>query len=138
MDRYYITYIVVFKYKKGNIVPIMKLSRALSDKVIITTLYDRIEKRRKTLGWTQAELAERIGITSKSYRAIKAGGCRLQTFIALLRQLDLIEQLEVLLPELSESPMQRLQGQVRKGAATTPKRERLARLKARRQNYKTK
>ncbi|MBY6062741.1 XRE family transcriptional regulator [Pseudidiomarina sediminum] len=116
----------------------MKLSRTLSDKVVIATLYDRIEKRRKTLGWTQAEIAERIGITAKSYRAIKDGGCRLQTFIALLRQLDLIEQLEVLLPEQSETPMQRLQGQARKGAATSSASERLARLKARRQQYKTK
>jgi|GEM_PF-4216956 len=82
------------------------ITKSMTDAAIVSELYERIETRRKNSNITQAEMAERIGITTKSYRAIQKGVCRLTTFVALLRQLDLVENLNGLISTPKISPLQ--------------------------------
>lgn len=84
----------------------LDITKSMTDTAIVSELYQRIETRRKNSNITQAEMAERIGITTKSYRAIQKGVCRLTTFIALLRQLDLVENLNGLVSTPKISPLQ--------------------------------
>ncbi|GGD59727.1 helix-turn-helix transcriptional regulator [Lacimicrobium alkaliphilum] len=83
-----------------------KITRSLSDTAVIEELYNRLEERRKQQGIKQADMAERVGITPKSYRAIKEGKCKLEVFVALVRQFGLVEQFDDLIPEQRISPLQ--------------------------------
>jgi transcriptional regulator with XRE-family HTH domain len=86
----------------GRILPMISIS--MTDKSIVSELYDRLEVRRKAMGLNQAELAERLGITPKSYRAIQTGVCKLVTFVSLLRFLELLDNLNQLVPLPVKSP----------------------------------
>lgn len=83
-----------------------KITQSLSDTAVIEELYNRLEERRKQQGIKQADMAERVGITPKSYRAIKEGKCKLEVFVALVRQFGLVEQFDDLVPEQRISPLQ--------------------------------
>jgi transcriptional regulator with XRE-family HTH domain len=82
-----------------------KITDTMSDATITATLYDRLEEHRKNRELSQLDMAERLGITPKSYRAIQNGKCKLITFIALLRQLSLIDRLDNVVPEQNFSPL---------------------------------
>lgn len=98
-----------------------EITKSMTDAAIVCELYARIEARRIKSNITQAEMAERIGITTKSYRAIEKGVCRLTTFVALLRQLDLVENLNSVISTPKISPIQL------KLSASTPQRRAVAR-----------
>jgi transcriptional regulator with XRE-family HTH domain len=66
----------------------MKITNGMSDSAIANELFKRLDALRKARGISQQEMAERIGITRKSYASIGAGTCKFTTLIALLRQLD--------------------------------------------------
>ena len=87
------------------------ISFQMSDTAIIGELYKRIEAHRKSHGLTQRDISDRLGITPKSYRAIGQGICKLSTFVALLRELSLLDGLESLVPSLALSPMDLLASQ---------------------------
>jgi transcriptional regulator with XRE-family HTH domain len=81
------------------------ISKEMTDYAIVDELYARLERRRKNMSCTQEDMAERLGITPKSYRAIQKGACRLTTFVALLRYLDLLDNLNQLVTEPTMSPL---------------------------------
>lgn len=82
------------------------ISVSMSDAAIARELYARAEANRKRLGLSQTDVADKLGITPKSYRAIKNGTCKLTTFIALLRVLELLDNFNELIPTPKPSPIE--------------------------------
>ena len=93
------------------------ISTTMTDFAIAEELYARLERRRKNMGFTQEEMAERVGITPKSYRAIPKGTGRLTSFIALLRYLDCLDNLNLLVSEPTISPLAMLEQERKRPAA---------------------
>lgn len=91
----------------------MKITNGMSDSAIANELFNRLDALRKARGISQQEMAERIGITRKSYASIGAGTCKFTTLIALLRQLDLLNNVELLASPVGASPMALLQANVK-------------------------
>jgi transcriptional regulator with XRE-family HTH domain len=93
----------------------------LSDTAIAAELGQRLEQLRLERNITQKALADEIGITPKSYRQLIAGGGKLENFIAALRALNELQQLDNLLPASGFSPLEqlKLRGKQRQRARPT-------------------
>ena len=71
-----------------------------SDKEILQTLGERIKSTRKTLSYTQQELADQIGVTRQAIGSLeKGGGIGLLYFVRIIRFYDLEQSLIDLIPE---------------------------------------
>lgn len=79
----------------------------LSDPAILQKIGGRIRDYRIRMEMTQGELAERSGVSMGTIVRVEQG-CPISTllFMSILRTLGLLENLEVLLPELGISPIQ--------------------------------
>lgn len=78
----------------------------LSDPQIEEELGRRVRRRRVERGLNQTELAERAGVTRRTVSTVEnGGGCSLRTFVALLRALDSLQDLDGLLAEAEVSPI---------------------------------
>jgi len=80
----------------------------LSDTAIAAELGQRLERLRLERNITQQTLADEIGITPKSYRQLIAGGGKLENFIAALRALNELQQLDSLITTTAFSPLEQL------------------------------
>ena len=85
----------------------------LSDPAILKRIGIQIRDYRIRMELTQNELAEKSGVSPGSVVRLEQG-CPVSTllFVSVLRTLGLLENLQVLLPELGISPIQmrKLQG----------------------------
>ncbi|NVJ61096.1 MAG: helix-turn-helix transcriptional regulator [Gammaproteobacteria bacterium] len=77
-----------------------------SDEALCGELFERLEKVRLSKNISQKSIADEVGITPVTYRNIKSGNAKLVTFIAVMRTLDKLEQLDNLLPDEPLSPIQ--------------------------------
>lgn len=79
----------------------------LSDPAILQKIGGRIRDYRIRMEMTQGELAERSGVSMGTIVRVEQG-CPISTllFMSILRTLGLLENLEILLPELGISPIQ--------------------------------
>ncbi len=101
----------------------MKIEKQNTPETIMAELGQRIAHRRISLGITQAEIAAQAGVGKRTVVRIEAGeDTQVTTLIRLLRVLDLTEQLEQLVPEISTSPMEMLKHKSRRKKRATPKR----------------
>jgi transcriptional regulator with XRE-family HTH domain len=78
-----------------------------SGRDIIRELGKRHSDYRKRMGYTQKEVAGKSGLsvfTISSFENGSATGITLASFIKLLRAIDSLDEIEKILPELSESP----------------------------------
>lgn len=93
----------------------------MTNKAIAAELGNRLEHLRLERNLTQQMLANEIGITTKSYRQLVAGGGKLENMIAALRALNALEQLDNFLPAAPPSPLEqlKLRGKQRQRARTT-------------------
>lgn len=82
--------------------------QSMTNAAIAAELGDRLEHLRLERNMTQQALADEIGITTKSYRQLVAGGGKLENMIAALRALNALEQLENFLPATPPSPLEQL------------------------------
>ena len=99
----------------------MKIEKQITDKTILQELGQRLAHRRVELGITQSEVAEQAGVGKRTIERIEAGGdIQFTTLIRLLRVLDLFDNLEQLVPEISISPMKllKLKGRQRQRASS--------------------
>jgi len=74
---------------------------------IIRELGTQYRDYRKRMGYTQKDVATKSGIsvfTISSFENGASTGITLASFIKLLRAIDVLEEIEKLLPELPESP----------------------------------
>lgn len=81
-----------------------KVSAAMTDSTIAEQLFSRIEIRRKAMKITQVDMAARVDITPKTYRSLKTGSCSVMILLTVLRQLNLLENLEALIPAPTVRP----------------------------------
>ena len=79
---------------------------SLSDKTIEKELGDRLKALRLRKNMTQKELANATTLSLNSIKALESGRSKISTLIAVLRELESLEQLDNFIPEISISPMQ--------------------------------
>lgn len=93
----------------------------MTDAAIAAELGNRLEQWRLAQNIPQQQVAEEVGITPKSYRQLVAGGGKLENFIAAMRVLNCLEQLDNFLPPPQPSPLLqlKLQGKIRRRARPT-------------------
>jgi transcriptional regulator with XRE-family HTH domain len=89
---------------------------SMSDPAIMAELGKRIKEYRIRKNFTQNELAEKTGISVLSVQNLEKGfSVSLSTLIPLLRQLNLMRNLDLLIPEPPVSPVNllKLKGKTR-------------------------
>lgn len=87
----------------------MTAFRALTTPEILAELGRRLRRLRLEADIGQAELARQAGLSERTVRNLEAGSdSQLSTLIQVLRVLHRIDELAVLVPEPSVSPMELL------------------------------
>lgn len=81
----------------------------------------RLKSARLNLNLTQEEVAEKAGVSRKKVLNAEKGQTQLETFLAILEALNLLDQLDNFMPEPPLSPIQlhKLKGKVRQRASGT-------------------
>ena len=98
----YIRYFVIFAHKIK-----IDMWTELSDPAILQKMGRRIRDYRIRMEMTQSELAEKSGVSMGTIVRVEQGNpISTLLLISILRTMGLLENLEVLLPELSISPLQ--------------------------------
>lgn len=94
-------------------------SGALSPKVIVEQLGERLKQARLNQNITQEAIADRIGVSRRTIINAEKGQATLETFVAIMQVLDLTNQLNLFLPAQAVSPIQlaKLQGSKRQRAS---------------------
>ena len=106
----------------------MTLKKESSDTAVLKEIGHRIDKFRLNQNKTQEALALESGISKRTLIRVESGhSVQLSSLIRILRELDLLENLETLIPEPALSPIQQLKmkGKQRQRASkksSTPKR----------------
>lgn len=92
---------------------------SLSDKGIEQELGNRIKALRLRKNLTQKELAESATLSINTIKSLELGNGKLANLIAVLRELEALEQLTHFIPESTISPMQlaKMHGKVRQRAS---------------------
>ena len=79
----------------------MKISAGENEKSILIELGQRIKQNRISLNITQAELAEKCGISPSTETRIENGeDSKISNYIKILSGLNLLDNLDVLIPEV--------------------------------------
>ncbi|HTQ49921.1 MAG TPA: helix-turn-helix transcriptional regulator [Candidatus Acidoferrales bacterium] len=88
----------------------MKITKQATDAVILGELGSRVAKIRLDHNLTQAQLATQAGVSKRTVERLETGAVatQLSGFIRVCRVLDLIERLELLIPEPVPSPVAQL------------------------------
>ncbi len=104
----------------------MKIQDKLSDAAVLEELGQRIARYRLNRNMTQGALATESGVSTPTVQRLENGhSTQASNLIRILRTLQLLENLDALIPEPVISPLQqaRLQGKTRQRASTTRKRK---------------
>ena len=97
----------------------IKKNRANAPATIAAEFGERLKQARLNRDMTQAEVAERAGVSRLAVLNAEKGNARLKVLIAILSALELAGQLDLFLPEQEVSPVQlaRLKGKARQRAS---------------------
>ncbi len=99
----------------------MKFINDLSDDAVLKEIGHRITQYRLNQDKTQAILAQEAGVSNRTMARIEHGdSVQASSIIRILRALQLVENLDTLLPEPAVSPIQQLkmQGKRRQRASS--------------------
>jgi len=99
----------------------MRISPLLADDAILAELGERMTRRRIDLQLTQADVAERAGIAKRTVERIESGAsAQMLSIIRILRVLELLPDLDAMIPEATARPMDLLKrkGRVRQRASS--------------------
>lgn len=99
----------------------MRIDSLATDAAILHELGERVAKVRLERNLTQAEFAERAGISKRTIERLEAGdSVQLLSLIRLFRALDLLPRFEALIPEPVPSPIAqwKLRGKDRQRASS--------------------
>lgn len=103
----------------------MKITDLLTDESILRELGLRLERARLDLELTQADLAREAGLAKRTIERIEAGSAyQLPSLLRILRVLQLMDGLEILVPDLSARPMDLLEHATPRRRRASPKRQR--------------
>ncbi len=91
-----------------------------SPKAIAEVIGERIKQARLNENLSQEELAKMAGISRTAINYVEMGKTKLETFIAVLIALKMVEHLDLFMPVQTISPLQfaKLKGKQRKRAST--------------------
>ena len=94
---------------------------SLSDTAIEQELGERIKSLRLRKNITQQALAERTALSLGTIKSLEAGKSKLATLIAVMRELDALDQLDQFIPPPEISPLQlaKMRGKSRQRASGT-------------------
>ncbi|MFQ5634790.1 MAG: helix-turn-helix domain-containing protein [Gammaproteobacteria bacterium] len=97
---------------------------SMTDQAILDELGGRFRELRLRKNLTQRELAERTALSVTAIKSLEAGRTRLQTAVAVLRELGRLDELDHFVPPPGISPMQlaKLGGKKRERASGTRRR----------------
>ncbi len=79
---------------------------SLTDSAIEAEIGDRLRALRLRRNITQKALAKATGLSVTAIKGIEAGGGTLSTLIAVLRELQALDQLQHFIPEITVNPLQ--------------------------------
>ncbi len=90
-----------------------------SPRAIAETLGERLKQARLNANLSQEALALMVGLSKNTIVNVEAGRTKLETMIAVMQGLGLLDQLALFLPEQSASPIQiaKMKGAKRKRAS---------------------
>lgn len=100
----------------------MRYEALHTDEATLIEFGSRLAAQRIMLGWTQEKLATEAGVGKRTIERMEAGeSVQLSSLIRVLRELGLLNGLEMLLPEALPRPMEllRMKGKSRKRAPRT-------------------
>ncbi|MCF6225445.1 MAG: helix-turn-helix transcriptional regulator [Xanthomonadales bacterium] len=84
----------------------MKIKNSTPDNQILKELGARLARIRKQRGYSQSKLAEDAGIGVATLRRLEAGhDTQMETWLKLMKSLQMISSIDTLLPEVYQSPM---------------------------------
>ena len=90
----------------------MKLVKQDAAEAILAEMVRRLVQYRIELNLTQQDVSDQTGISLRTIKRIEMGrDCQFLTMIRLLQAYDLIDRLNVLVPEPSRSPIQFIEQQ---------------------------
>ncbi len=101
----------------------MKFINDLSDDAVLKEIGNRITQYRLNQDKTQAALAKEAGISNRTMARVEHGdSVQASSIIRILRALQLVENLDALIPAPAVSPVQQLkmQGKQRQRASSKP------------------
>jgi putative transcriptional regulator len=104
----------------------MIIENNLSDEATLQAVGGRVSQYRLNRNLTQAQLARSAGISLSTMNRIESGrSAQFSNLIRVLRALDLLQNMESLIPEPAISPIQqvKLQGRARKRARPSTNKE---------------
>ncbi len=100
------------------------LNNDLSDATILKELGNRVARYRLNRNMSQLTMAKEAGVSKSTIQRIEGGSSiQMTSLIRVLRILELIENLDKIIPRLTVSPMQqlKLEGKIRKRASLSVK-----------------
>jgi putative transcriptional regulator len=77
-----------------------------SDSQILKELGERLRSLRLNQDMTQEELAERALVSRSTIKSLEKGRGKLSTLVAVLRELQALQQLDQFIPPVAISPLQ--------------------------------
>ena len=84
----------------------MQIESNQPDAAVLQEMGARLAQKRLAQQWSQADLAERSGVSKRTVERIEGGAStQLANWIRVLRALQLLEVLDQLLPESGPRPM---------------------------------
>ncbi len=101
----------------------MRFTIDLSDDAVLKEVGNRIAQYRLNQDKTQAALAQEAGVSNRTLTRVEHGhSVQSSSLIRILRALNLVENLDTLIPEPTVSPIQqlRMQGKQRQRASSKP------------------
>lgn len=103
----------------------MRITKQAIDAAVLTELGRRLARVRLDRNLTQAQLAEQAGVSKRTVERLESGSVatRLSGVIRVCRVLELVERLDLLVPEPVPSPVEqlRLRGRRRRRASAKRK-----------------
>jgi len=98
----------------------MNINNLTPETAILEELGGRLARIRKQKGFSQARLAEAAGIGVATLRRVEAGNdSQMETWLKLLKPLDMLSAIDLLLPEHYHSPMAQVKSD-NKGGKSKP------------------
>ncbi|MFG0327787.1 MAG: helix-turn-helix transcriptional regulator [Phycisphaerales bacterium JB037] len=87
----------------------MDTPKYMTDTAALTAIGERIAQHRLQLDWTQAQLAKEAGVSKRTVVRLEGGeSTQLTNLIRILRALDLLANIDELLPPPTPSPLELL------------------------------
>lgn len=93
----------------------VKITATMPEREMLRELGARLARLRKQQGFTQIALAEEAGLGVATLRRIESGqDSQLESWLKLLKALDMATTIDALLPEQLNSPMAQVRGASRR------------------------